>query len=702
MSRTATSLTMSPASSRPAGKGQGARRRVRASPGPPPPDAPTPNILDEIRPLSRQQLSRAVRQAIARSCAPPPKRTVSEWADAKRMLSPEASSEPGRWSTERVAPAKGVMDAFSDPEVEKVSVMACTQVFKTESLNNVVANFIDQDPSPIMVLQPTLTMAEAWSKDRLVPMLRDTPALQGLVENKSKASENTILHKTFPGGHITMAGANSPASLASRPIRVVLCDEVDRYPPSAGKEGDPVSLVVERTETFWNRKIGLFSTPTVKGKSRIEASYNESDQRRFFVPCPHCGERHPLKWTQVKWEEGQPETAAYWCESCGCKWSEAERLRAIRCAMSFPDRGWRQTAEFSCCGGEKRTPSQWDDVGHSLCPGCGKRSRFDGHAGFHLNKLASPWTTIPKIVKKFLESKPFPDRLKTWVNTTLAETWEESGETVDATGLLSRREHYAADPVPAWVLLITAGADIQPDRFEVEILGHGLGEQTWSLDYVRHYGDPSTQAFWEALDDVLERRFKHPCGRELRIETACVDSGDNTQLVYDFCRPRFGRRIYAIKGRGGPHPIWPEQATVNKGKKIAIFLLGVDTAKSLIYKRLSIRGGPGCCHFPTRYSETYFEQLTAEKAITKHRNGFPYTVWEKSESARNEALDCRVYAMAARYSLTAIDLDRRAALLSAPPPLALPPADSDPPTPPPPPKPKPPPRQRYRSRGIRV
>ncbi len=660
-------------------------------------------VLEEMRAESRRALRRQVRHTIARACAPPPRLTVSQWADEYRYLSPESSSEPGKWSTSRVEPARGVMDAFTDPRVERVTAMVCTQVLKTESLNNVVGFHIAQDPAPILALQPTIAMAEAWSKDRLAPMLRDTPALKGRVgDPRAKDSENTILHKTFAGGHITIAGANSPASLASRPIRIVLCDEVDRYPPSAGTEGDPVSLAVERTSTFWNRKIGLFSTPTVKGKSRIEASFLESDQRRFFVPCAHCGEARPLKWAQVRWQEGKPETAAYYCECCGSAWSEGQRLRAIR-------RGrWRQTAEFICCG-DKQTPSKWDADGRSLCRVCARPSPFGGHAGFHLNKLASPWTTIPKIVAQFLEAKNFPDRLKVWVNTTLAETWEDAGESVEAGGLFERREDYEAEPLPPGVLLVTAGVDIQDDRAEIEYLGHGLEEETWSLDYLRLYGDPTSRQFWEAIDEALARRFTHPSGRSLAIEAACVDSGGHhTQAVYDFCRPRAGRRVWAIKGAAGARPIWPEKATKNAAKRVNVFILGVDTAKDLIYKRLTIaEPGPGYCHFPKRYGESYFDGLTAEKAVTKYRNGFPYRVWEKPAGGRNEPLDCRVYALAARLSLK-VDLPRRAVMLAvAPPPdaaatraenaqvrAATPPA-------PPPPARKPTPSPAVRRRGTR-
>lgn len=573
------------------------------------------------------------------------------------------------------------MDAFSDPQVERVSVMVCAQLLKTEVLNNVVGFHIDRSPAPMLVLQPTLSMGEAWSKDRLAPMLRDTPALARKFEgdaandnasgrkrkSKAKDTNDTILHKKFAGGHVTVAGANSPASLASRPIQIVLCDEVDRYPASAGSEGDPVNLAAERTNTFWNRKIGLFSTPTVKGVSRIEASFDASDKRRLFIPCPHCSHRQTLKWSQVRWD-GDPETAAYYCEECGAAWSEGDRVRAVRSILTLPDFGWRQTAAFVCAvdgcdlKGEKQEPSVWAENGRSLCACCAHPSPFRGHAGFHCNALASPWTTVPKLVAQFLEAKRGgSETLKVFVNTKLAETWEEDAAGMDSSWLFKRREVFAADPVPAGVALVTFGFDVQDDRGEGEFVGWGRGDESWSLDYVRVTGDPSSSAFWNEVDEILRRTFQHPSGQTLRVEAACLDSGGHhTAAVYDFVRPRFDRRVYAIKGVGGEgRKIWPDRATKNAAKAVNVFLIGVDTIKERVYSRLQIaQAGPGYCHFPDRYDEAYFEQLTAEKVVTKYRKGFPYRVWELPKGARNEALDCRVYATAARASLN-VDIDRR-------------------------------------------
>jgi len=412
------------------------------------------------------------------------------------------------------------MDAVSDRGISTVVLMTSSQVGKTECLNNVVGFYIAQDPAPILMVQPTLEMAETWSKDRLAPMLRDTPALRGKVaEARSRDSGNTLRHKEFPGGHITIAGANSASGLAARPIRILLADEIDRYPPSAGTEGDPVSLARRRTATFWNRKIVMASTPTVKGASRIEAEWELSDKRLYHVPCPHCGEHQVLAWKQVIWPQGRPNEAAYHCEACGAVWSEADRLGAIR-------RGeWRSTAQ-----GNGTT------------------------AGFWLSELYSPWSSPATMARSFLDAKGHPEKLKTWVNTSLGETWEEDAERVDGHTLETRRETW--DEAPPAVLVVTAGVDTQDDRLEVSLLGWGLGEECWVLAHRVLYGDPSGNELWRELDGLLLERMATSDGRALPIAAACIDTGGHhTLAAYRFCRSRLRRKVFAIKGAAGAgHP----------------------------------------------------------------------------------------------------------------------------------------------------
>jgi phage terminase large subunit GpA-like protein len=519
------------------------------------------------------------------------------------------------------------MDAISDPLTQEVVVMSSAQVGKTEMINNTVGYFIDQDPAPVLVLQPTIEMSEAWSKDRLAPMLRDTRCLQGKVADpRARDSGNTVRHKTFPGGHITMAGANAPASLASRPIRIVLADEIDRYPASAGTEGDPLSLAVKRTTTFHNRKVIITSTPTVKGFSRIEMAFNETDQRHYHILCPHCQHPHVLRWGNVIWTKDEPENAHFVCPSCSAPYTDVQKDVAVRRAESQGG-GWIASAPFK------------------------------GKAGFHLNELYSPWRRLKETVAEFLVSKPFPERLQVWINTALGETWDAGGEILDENELLTRRERYAAE-VPSRALYLTIGADTQPDRIEAEVVGWGSGEETWSVDYQVFHGDPDIPegqpgSPWSMFADYTRKRWKHESGVELAVSMTCIDTGgSNTQAVYDFVKAHKGHRIFGIKGFSGENlPIVGapnRKRSGRKQKKIDLYPVGVDQAKSVVVKRLRIaEPGPGYCHFPEGRDIDYFRQLTAEKMVTKYVKGFPKREWHKQEGRRNEALDCRVYAFAA-------------------------------------------------------
>lgn len=511
------------------------------------------------------------------------------------------------------------MDAVNDPANEEIVFVASAQVGKTEIVNNIVGYFMHQDPSPMLIIQPTLDMAETWSKDRLSPMLRDTPVLSGKVkDNRQKNSGNTILHKTFPGGHLTAAGANSPASLASRPVRIFLGDEVDRYPPSAGDEGDPVSLGKKRTTTFWNRVIFLVSTPTNKGTSRIDEAWEQSDKRRYFVPCPHCGEFQYLKWSQVKFEKESPQSATYTCEVCGVLLTEADKPGMIAAGE------WRATAPFT------------------------------GVAGFHINELYSPWSSWGNMASEFLKVHKNPQRLKVWINTSLGEPWEEKGETVDEDSLKARREHYTPEELPADVLVLTAGVDVQNDRLECEVVGWGQDDESWSIDYKVIYGSPALGDVWETLDDYLKTSYYHPSGSRLRVAAACIDSGGHhTDQVYRFCKPRQVRRVYAVKGSSQAGQSIAGKASKTNKAKVLLFSVGTDTAKEQIYSFLKIADvGPGYCHFSHHHNdEQYFKGLTCEQAVTRYNKGHAQIVWVKPDGAANEPLDCRVYATAGREIL---------------------------------------------------
>lgn len=553
--------------------------------------------------------------------------TVSQWADDRLYLSPEDSAEQGKYTSARAPYQRGIMDAFCEDGAEEIVVMSSAQVGKTLIFKTVIGYHIDVDPAPILVVQPTVEMAETFSKDRLAPMIRDTPVLRGKVSDaKSRDSGNTIQKKNFPGGHVTMIGANAPAALASRPIRIVLCDEVDRYPASAGTEGDPVNLARKRTITFRRRKrIGLFSTPTVKGRSRIERAWKRSDQRRYNVPCPHCLHAHVLRWENVSIIDDDPATARMACPACGGLFGDAYKMAML-------------------------------DLGQWI-----KENPDSSIPGFHLNELYSPWRTFAEVAADYYAAKGNPEEEQTWWNTSMGEPHEGVGEHADADDLAKRRENYDADTVPAGALTVTAGADVQKDRIEVEFVAWGGGDESWGIEPVVLNGNPAEQEIWQRLDTLLATtRFTTADGRVMRVAACCIDSGGHhVQQVYEFATPRAARNIWAVKGQFGPRPVWPKRvARSKKYRGHTVRVIGVDTAKDTIYARWQVaEGRPGYCHFSLSYDDTWFAQATVERRVTKlDRRGNEVRTWEKPSGARNEALDCRVYAYAA---LQGLKMERR-------------------------------------------
>jgi len=547
--------------------------------------------------------------------APPPKLSVSEWADKERILSSESCAEPGKWRTSRAEYQRGMMDAITDPKIETVTLMTAARIGKTEVINNILGRYIDNEPCPILSVNPTVEMAEAWSKKYFAPMIRDTPVLRDKVkEAKTRDQNNTILEKAFPGGYIAMAGANSPAGLASRTIMIGVLDEVDRFPPSAGTEGDPVDLAKKRAETYtYRKKFVQTSTPTIQGVSRIEQEYNQSDQRKYYVPCPNCKEYQELKWSQVKFSKDNLDQTYYECEKCQSKITESDKPRMIR------NGEWRAT-----------------------------HPEITKHAGFHLNALYSPWITWQEVVQKFLSAKKRPETLKVWVNTMLGECWqEEESFSISNESLAARIENY--DKIPTGAVLLTAGVDVQDDRLVCLVKGWGMHDESWFIDYKTFYGSPGRPDTWTLLDDYLTTPILHECGVKLEISAACIDSGGHfTQNVYDYVNKKKGRRFNAVKGYGGYGRTFIGKASRNNKQRALVFPLGVDTAKELIYDRLQITDpGTGYMHFSQECNEEYFLQLTSEKHVTKYSKGFPTKVWELKSGRRNEALDCEVYALAA-------------------------------------------------------
>jgi len=513
------------------------------------------------------------------------------------------------------------MDACSDPSIQEVVVMAGAQLGKTEVILNIVGYHIDNDPSPILVLQPTLEMAQAFSKDRVAAgLIKSTPALRGKVKDpRSRDSGNTTLHKVFPGGALTMVGANSPSGLASRPIRIVLCDEVDRYPPSAGSEGDPIQLAKKRSATFWNRKLILVSTPTNTDNSRIQDAFDKSDQRYYHVPCKHCESDQVLKWSNVKWQDNDPDTAQYVCDHCGVLWTDADRVWSVRNGTWIANKPFR------------------------------------GVAGYAISGLYSPWTPLPDAVKEFLAVKKNPEQLRVWTNTYLGQTWSDIGETVDDYMLSERREEMPNIPDDALVLV--AGVDVQDNRLEISIIGFGRDDESWVVDHITLYGDPSTPQLWTALDSYLFAQYETESGRQIAIRAACIDSGGHfTNSVYAYCKKNAGRKVFAIKGVGGEGKPVAGRPSKNNVGRCPLFPIGVDTVKDLMFARMRIQEmGPGYIHFSDKLNDEYFRQLTAEKIVTKYHKGYKKRVFEKIR-ARNEALDCMVYAYAA-YAIIGININ---------------------------------------------
>jgi phage terminase large subunit GpA-like protein len=514
------------------------------------------------------------------------------------------------------------MDACSDPKIREVVVMAGAQLGKSEAILNIIGYHIENDPSPILVLQPTVEMAQSFSKDRVANgLIRSTPCLREKVKDpRSRDSGNTTLHKVFPGGALTLVGANSPAGLASRPIRLVLCDEVDRYPTSAGSEGDPIQLARKRANTFWNRKIVMVSTPTNKGASRIEEAFEESDQRRYYVPCKHCHHEQKMIWQNVRWQEGDPDSAAYACNACGVLWTDSDRRWSIRNGR------WVAEAEFK------------------------------GIAGFYINGLYSPWTPLADGVRDFLSMKKNPEQLRVWTNTYLGESWEDAGEQVDDFSLYERREDFE-EAVPEEVVFITAGVDVQDNRLEASIIGWARDQESYVIDHKVLYGDPSTPQLWTQLDSLVNKTYETYDGRQMAIRATCIDSGGHfTNSVYQYAKKNAGKRIFAIKGVGGEGKPIAGRPTKNNVARCPLFPIGVDTVKDLLFARMRIEEpGAGYIHFNSHLDDEYFRQLTAEKIVTRFHRGFKKRVFQKVR-ARNEALDCFVYAIGA-YAILNIDVN---------------------------------------------
>lgn len=574
----------------------------------------------------------------AAGCEPEPRLSVSEWSNRFRIL-PATSPEPGPYRWERTPYVKEILDALSaESDVERVVVMKGSQLGLTTVGENFLGYVISHNPGPILYVQPTSDLAEEVSKTRVAPMIADAPKLRALVsESSSRRSENTIALKEFPGGYLRFTGANSAVGFRARSIRFLFLDEIDGYPPDVGGEGDPVALAFKRTDTFTvGKKALLTSTPTIRGASRIEAEFDRTDKRVYEVPCPVCGEFQAIVYGRIVDFDEATESARLECESCGAKIDEAHKHEMLARGRWIPTR-------------EADRP----------------RTR-----GYWISALYSPWKTWGQCVAEHKAAKKRGKlELQTWVNTVLAETWEEVGQDeVDEENLAQRCETYAAR-VPAQAVLLTAGVDVQADRVEIEVVAWGPGEESWGVEYAVLWGDTAARrsaGVWPDLEAFLARTWRHEYGDELGIYAALIDSGYRTQEVYRFVQGRSARRWFAAKGYATPGmPIISgkpmRKRSGRRERHVDLFLVGTDQASAVVQSRLTRAEGFGVCHWPNGhgYDLDYFRQLTSMTSTTRYRRGVALREWHVRAGRRNEAFDCRVYAYAA-LQLQPLDLEQLA------------------------------------------
>lgn len=568
---------------------------------------------------------------------PPPDMLPSEWAEENIVIS-VGNARPGPIRFDNAPPQRGMIDVIKEPGIRRVSYMLPAQFGKTTIQQCIIGYFVAHEPKSQIFVQPTQGDVQTFQETKLRPMLEANKAISSkMAKQRGREGVNNSRIISYIGGWLMFSWAGSPKTLRGRSAPITHADEIDGMEKTA--EGDPGELLAQRAASFGDEALRTeSSTPTIKEISRIEKGFEEGDQRRYYVPCPHCEHPQHLKWENVTWQgrkstciddaeedlhdEHLPETAAYVCEACGAVWSDGERIAAIRTAVA-KGFGWIASKPFR------------------------------GHASFHATEMASVFRRMRHIVQSYLDKLKLGD-LQSFINVSLALTYEEKGEKVDPTGLKSRAEVYRSE-VPAGGLYLTAGIDMQMDRLEVEVVAWGVGEESWSIGYWVLWGDPLAGDVWNDLDDLLASTFQHESGAVLPISSACLDTGGTqgyTQAAYEYARGKTGRRLFAIKGvPGWGRAIVEKPQRKQSGKnarKVDLFLVGTDEAKLITMRRLQqqVPGG-GYCHFPEDRHDEWYQQLTAEKLTVRYVKGQPIREWSKPDRARNEALDCRVYALAA-------------------------------------------------------
>lgn len=565
---------------------------------------------------------------------PPEDLTVSQWADKNRRLTSESSAEVGKWRTSRTPYMFDILDSFTDPLIEHIVVVAASQVGKSETINNMVGYCIDQDPGPILLIQPTIDDVKRYSEMRIAPMIRETRCLKRKVADpKSRDAANTKRQKSFPGGVLVMTGSNVAHDLSSMPIRYVFGDERDRWATSAGSEGDPWELAVARTRTFYNKKMVEVSTPTVKGASAIENSYNLGTMERWKTKCPHCGEYVEITFDNIRFEYDAAENGDkkifhiselfYVCPECGGISDEHTM---------------------------KSQPAKWV----ATVPEARKHHKT---RSFWLTAWVSPWATWESIILQFLQAGTDSAKLQVVYNTQFGELWEERGDMATEDDVMARREVYEAE-VPDGVLLLTCGVDTQDDRLEYEVVGHRRYGETWGIKKGVILGRPDTEEVWERLDEVLSHKYKFKSGVSLQISLTFIDEGGHfTQEVRQHCLARQYNHVFAIKGANRPDIPYTappkKQKIVVNGKVIGqvwVYEIGVNAGKQKIVDNLRVQSpGANYCHFPLRddYGKQFFKQLMSEHLAYVPKLKHPWQ-WQKIPGhERNEAFDIRNYNLAA-------------------------------------------------------
>ena len=568
---------------------------------------------------------------------PPPVLKPSDWAE-KNVRIPAGNAIPGPINFDNAPYQRGMIDVIGEYGIKRISFMTGAQLGKTTIQQCITTYFIAYDPKSQIFVQPTQGDVQTFLETKLRPMIEANPSIANkMAKPRSRDGVNNSRMISYIGGWLLFSWAGSPKTLRGRSAPVTHADEIDGMEATA--EGDPVELLSQRAATFGDQALRTeSSTPTIAGASRVENAFNQGDKRRYYVPCPKCGEGQYLRWENVWWQgrkskniqdaqndveqEHAVNTAGYRCECCHEIWSDGERIAAIRNAEKL-GHGWKAEKPFK------------------------------GHASFHAPEMLSTFRKMSDIVQSYLDKLALDD-LQVFVNVSLGETFEENADKVDSESLQARAEEYKAT-VPMGGVYLTCGIDMQMDRLELEIVAWGVGEESWSIDYRVLWGDPLGEEVWQDLDDVLEETYMHESGAQLNISSACLDTGGTngyTQAAYEYVKSRRNRKLFAIKGRGGwglPIVQSPQRKQSGKDKrKIDLFIVGTDEAKLVVSRRLTLdKGGPGYCHFPIQRETEWYKQITAEKLVLRYIKGQPIREWHKPDRARNEGLDCRVYALAA-------------------------------------------------------